>query len=101
MMRPTGAGSGFFQPMTLDVDEKILDKNLKIVSDAADDEFGSIFPGMSSKPVEKVSLLPEPDYPSVQVGYHGATRNVLLGQVLLSESPNGKSPTVGKTQKSS
>jgi hypothetical protein len=70
MMRP--GSSGFFQPMTLDVDEKILDKNLKIVNDSAEEEFSSLFPGMTTKQEksrDKVSLLPEPDYPSVQVNF--------------------------------
>jgi hypothetical protein len=62
--------SGFFQPMTLDVDEKIIDRNLKIVTDEAEDELGQLFPAIGQirdTHQDRVSLLPEPDYPSVQV----------------------------------
>ena len=66
--------SGYFQPMTLDVDDKILDRNLKIIHDDTEDELNEIFPGMmasqshlASAKSDTLSLLPEPDYPSVQV----------------------------------
>jgi hypothetical protein len=63
-----GQSSGFFQPVKLDVDEKILDHNLKIVSD--EDAMSALFPGTGRADRmsrDKVALLPEPDYPSVQV----------------------------------
>jgi hypothetical protein len=74
MKRASDPKPGFFQPVTLDVDEKIIDRNLKIVTDDTEEEFSSIFPGMtqsSSAPrsQDRMSLLPEPDYPSVQVCY--------------------------------
>jgi len=52
--------------MTLDVDEKIMDRNLKIVGNEVEEEFDTLFPGMAVAK-EPVSLLPEPNYPSVQV----------------------------------
>ena len=74
MKRSSDAKPGFFQPVTLDVDEKIIDRNLKIVTDDTEEEFSSIFPGMTQASApprnqDRMSLLPEPDYPSVQVRY--------------------------------
>jgi len=74
MKRASDPKPGFFQPVTLDVDEKIIDRNLKIVPDDTEDDFSSIFPGMAqaSAPArnqDRMSLIPEIDYPSVQVGY--------------------------------
>ena len=62
--------AGFFQPMTLDVDEKIIDRNLKIVTDETEEELGQLFPAIGQnreRNQDRVSLIPEPDYPSVQV----------------------------------
>ena len=40
--------SGVFQPQTLDVDESIFDKNLKIIEDhALEDNISGIFPGLN------------------------------------------------------
>lgn len=65
---------GIFQPMTLDVDDKILDRNLKFVADSTEDDLNSLFPGFGSssgrianKSSERFSLLPEQEYASVQV----------------------------------
>lgn len=53
-----------FLPQTLDIDEKILDRNLRIV-DAGDDLFGG--EALHSQPqLNAGSLLPEPDLPSIQ-----------------------------------
>ena len=77
--------SGFFQPMTLDVDNKILDRNLMIVSNETEDGFNSLFPGMltsQERNRENVSLLPEPSYPSVQVR---CDAEILLSKALAFE----------------
>ncbi len=72
---------GYFQPRTLDVDEKIFDRNLRIVDGVGeDDNFGMGGTAAAIAKSSKTSLLPEPNYPSLQVvpdpGMCVKTRNV-------------------------
>ena len=67
--------SGAFLPQKLDVDEGILDRNLRVVNDIEDGDF--LFEGEGSKKgtssssalgeVQRRPLLPEPELPSVEV----------------------------------
>lgn len=68
--------SGVFQPQTLDVDESIFDKNLKIIDDQSlDDKISGIFPGLNQnanastdkKYKTERKLLPHEEYPTMQV----------------------------------
>ena len=76
--------SGFFQPQTLEVDEKIFDQNLRIVESVGEPVPGLVHP---PKAPEK-SLLPEPDLPSVTVvpedGMCVKTKNVNGGKVFIN-----------------
>ena len=75
MTQHRSKSNGVFQPQTLDVDESIFDKNLKIVDDQElDDQLTGIFPGLTKnanvskskfKPERK--LLQQEEYPAVQV----------------------------------
>ena len=75
MNQSRSKSKGVFQPQTLDVDESIFDKNLKIVDDQGiDDQMTGIFPGLgknanisTSKFKAERKLLPQEDYPAVQV----------------------------------
>jgi len=68
--------TGAFQPQTLDVDETIFDKNLKIIDDnELDDNISGLFPGMTKNENASAAqkykmqrkLLPQDEYPTVQV----------------------------------
>ena len=68
--------TGVFQPQTLDVDETIFDKNLKIIDDnELDDNISGLFPGMTKNENASAAqkykmqrkLLPQDEYPTVQV----------------------------------
>lgn len=63
MNRSKAVPSGLFQPQTLEVDEKIFDKNLRIVEDLDNDQ------AFMYRPLDKkaTSLLPEPELPSVTI----------------------------------
>ncbi len=60
-----------FLPTYLDVDEGIMEKGLKFVSDSNRDEMNKLFPEFSAterkRPDTSIPLIPEPDWPSVQV----------------------------------
>lgn len=60
-----------FLPSLLDVDEGIMEKGLRIVSDAQGDEMSKLFPEFSATERKRTDtnapLMPEPDWPSVQV----------------------------------
>jgi len=60
-----------FLPTQLDVDEGIMERALRIFSDSNEDEMNKLFPEFSSTERKKVDaampLIPEPDWPSVQV----------------------------------
>ena len=68
--------TGVFQPQTLDVDETIFDKNLKIIDDnELDDNISGLFPGMTKNENASAAqkykmqrkLLPQDEYPTIQV----------------------------------
>lgn len=64
MNRSNAVPSGLFQPQTLDVDENIFDKNLRIIDGHEEsDPTLPMFRQLDSKP----TLLPEPELPSVTV----------------------------------
>ena len=74
MSQPSKKSSGFL-PQTLDVDDSIIDNNLKIVENKdLEDKITGIFPGLvnnsntsSAKHRTDKKLLPTDDYPTVQV----------------------------------
>lgn len=96
MNQTRGKSNGVFQPQTLDVDETIFDKNLKIVDDQElDDQLTGIFPGLgknanlsTSKFKAERKLLPQEDYPAVQVtptlGMCIKTKNVKNEKVFIN-----------------
>ena len=65
MNRSNAVPSGIFQPQTLDVDENIFDKNLRIIDDGLDQSELSAVP--SIRPHHQPTLLPEPELPSITV----------------------------------
>ena len=76
MSKSCGKNTGVFQPQTLDVDESIFDKNLKIVDKDLEGSISEIFPGLdnASKPYstqnyknERKELFPQQEYPTIQV----------------------------------
>ena len=63
MNRSAAAPSGLFQPQTLDVDENIFDKNLRIIDDQRDGDQVPLCRQIGNRP----SLLPQPELPSVTI----------------------------------
>jgi len=63
MNRSNAVPSGLFQPQTLDVDENIFDKNLRIIDGHNESDQTPLFRQLDSRP----TLLPEPELPSVTV----------------------------------
>lgn len=64
MNRSAAVPSGLFQPQTLEVDENIFDKNLRIIDDHGDgDQALPLYRQIESRQ----SLLPEPELPSVTI----------------------------------
>ena len=70
--------SGGFLPQTLDVDDSIIDNNLKIIeSKELEDKITGIFPGLVNNANASTAkhykndrkLLPTDEYPTVQVLY--------------------------------
>ena len=75
MNQQRGKEKGCFQPQTLDIDETIFDKNLKIVDNELETQLSGAFPGLkpsiaaTSKQFtqEPNQLFPQAEYPAVQV----------------------------------
>ena len=76
MIRAQNKNNGAFQPQTLDIDESIFDKNLKIIDEKnVDDTISGIFPGLAKNASASTAkqykaerkLLPQEQYPTVQV----------------------------------
>ena len=76
MNQPQGTDNGVFQPQTLDVDETIFNKNLKIVDgNELEDKMSEVFPGLTKNPnlplgkeyKQERSLFPQQEYPTIQV----------------------------------
>ena len=77
-MSKSNKKSGGFLPQTLDVDDSIIDNNLKIIdSNDLDDKITGIFPGLVNNANASTAkhyksdrkLLPADEYPTVQVLY--------------------------------
>ena len=93
--------SSGFLPQTLDVDDSIIDQNLKIVENKSfDDNITGLFPGLVNNANASTAkhykndrkLLPTEDYPTVQVFNtikfykFSSTRNFLCSEVLSTEN---------------
>ena len=75
-MRQAKNNNGGFLPQTLDVDDSIIDQNLKIIDNqSVDDKISGIFPGLVNNANASTAkhyetnrkLLPTEEYPIVQV----------------------------------
>ena len=59
MNRSNAVPNGLFQPQTLDVDENIFDKNLRIIEDGNCEHHPTL--------INTNKILPEPELPSITV----------------------------------
>lgn len=96
-----GKSGGLFQPQTLDIDESIFDRNLKIVTGAADGQEDAtaspFFTGAAPSQPKRATLLPaDPGCPSLEVtpvaGFCVKTKNLAGEKVFLNVCRIGEIP---------